>query len=315
MGNMLKRRKPSRNDRIAYIIKVTSMVLDGLGVPKHSSKFCKRIYDDHWLFSLLIVRQYLDLSYRELCSLMPSIKGMKKIPDHSTVAKFSERAGPNRIRDVMQTLSMFVCGDGMTVAVDSTGFSCSNASRHYVKRINKTDRGNIEYSNDLVRGFSKATFAVDTETKMILSCDSADSVHSDVRRMPFIIDDLVSGGFDIRNIVADKGYDAEYIHSDVKKKLGAQAIIPVRANTPKKGGTVCRTRGVNRSRMKRELLKDTEMMKKYNLRAMSETANSMVKRKMGDTVYGRSELSRRKEVLFRCAAHNFRRLLDLEVVL
>jgi len=38
-----------------------------------------------------------------------------------------------------------------------------------------------------------------------------------------------------------------------------------------------------------------------------ETANSMVKRKMGDTVYGRSEEARHKEILFRCIAHNIRR--------
>jgi len=48
----------------------------------------------------------------------------------------------------------------------------------------------------------------------------------------------------------------------------------------------------------------------YDRRSQVETVNSMVKRKMGDTVYGRSEASRHKEILFRCIAHNIRRLAD-----
>jgi hypothetical protein len=48
----------------------------------------------------------------------------------------------------------------------------------------------------------------------------------------------------------------------------------------------------------------------YSRRSLVETVNSMVKRKMGDTVYGKSEASRHKEVLLRCIAHNLRRLFE-----
>ena|GEM_PF-4083549 len=64
-------------------------------------------------------------------------------------------------------------------------------------------------------------------------------------------------------------------------------------------------KGPNRWRMWRSL--DTEV---YGRRALVETVNSKVKRKMGDVVYGRTETSRRMEVLLRCVAHDIRRLMD-----
>lgn len=51
--------------------------------------------------------------------------------------------------------------------------------------------------------------------------------------------------------------------------------------------------------------------KVYSKRSQVETVNSMIKRKMGDTVCGRTEASRHKEVLFRCIAHDIGRLIDV----
>jgi len=50
----------------------------------------------------------------------------------------------------------------------------------------------------------------------------------------------------------------------------------------------------------------------YNSISQVETVNSMVKRKTGDVVYGRTEAARHREVLFKCIAHNIRRLMDLK---
>ena len=46
---------------------------------------------------------------------------------------------------------------------------------------------------------------------MILSCDRVDSHNADVKRMEHAVTSFVKGGF-VGCIVADKGYDAEYIH-------------------------------------------------------------------------------------------------------
>jgi hypothetical protein len=87
---------------------------------------------------------------------------------------------------ILRYITEMLCGRDMIVAADATRFSCSNASRHFVKRLREMGlKDGITYTNTAVRGFSKASFAVDTETKMILACDCADSNHADVKRMTF----------------------------------------------------------------------------------------------------------------------------------
>jgi len=90
--------------------------------------------------------------------------------------------------------------------------------------------------------------------------------------------------------------------------MNAEAFIPLRRKTEpaKLGRKETSTSGFNRGRMK--FFFDKEV---YDLRSQVETVNSMIKRKMSDTVYGRSEHTRHKEVLLRCIAHNARRLMDV----
>ena len=308
---MCGRRSSSGRDRIDQIIKVTDMTLEGLGIPKHSSEFSNRLYDDRLKIELLIVRQYLDVSFRELCTILPSLRVWNgRSPDHSTLVKFSGRIGTAMLDRVLRSVAMMLCRMDMIVAVDSTGFSCSNASRHFVKRLKEMNKDKkITYAGSSVRGFSKTSLAVDTSSKMILACDCVDSNHSDVKRMSYLIDDLVDGDFKIKYIVADKGYDAEYVHVDVRERLNAKAFIPIRRHESARIETSkVRTAGFNRGIMKFFFDKDV-----YDQRCQVETVNSMIKRKMGDTVYGKTELSRHKEVLFRCIAHNIRRFMDADI--
>jgi len=49
---------------------------------------------------------------------------------------------------------------------------------------------------------------------------------------------------------------------------------------------------------------------RFSLRAIIETINSMIKRKMGDTIYGKSVFTIGKETQFTIIAHNMRLLLE-----
>ena len=175
---------------------------------------------------LLALKQYLDVSFRELCSMLSSFKVWRgRVPDHSTLVKFSKRLDTGLLDRVLWVMAHMLCGPDMIVAVDATGFSCSNASRHFVKRLREMG-SDITYANGVRKGFSKASLAVDTDTKMILACDCVDSNHADVKRMTFLIDDLTRSGFSIASIIADKGYDAEYVHVEIRERLGVKAFIP-----------------------------------------------------------------------------------------
>jgi len=67
-------RSSSGHDRLVYVIKVTSSVLEALGVPGYSSERSNKLYDEHGKMGLLVLKQYLDVSYRGLCSIVSSQK-------------------------------------------------------------------------------------------------------------------------------------------------------------------------------------------------------------------------------------------------
>lgn len=46
------------------------------------------------------------------------------------------------------------------------------------------------------------------------------------------VSSLAKGGLSISCVVADKGYDAEYVHRDIHERLGADAMIPIRNIEP-----------------------------------------------------------------------------------
>ena len=295
-------------DRLAAVMRKTSFILKNIGHPEYSSKKSKRTFSDHAKIGLLIIRQLIGRSYEDFVDMLPSFAGVlseagiSKIPDPSTLWKFAARLHPEFLEDIMQEIAGEICADEMIVAVDSTGFSLTNVSGHMEKRIKE-----FGPEKKRKRDFVKTTYSVDTSTKTILSCDCADRHSHDVKRMEYAVSSLVRGSFGVKCVVADKGYDAEHVHKDIHDRLKADAMIPLRKIEPARiEGKRVTTKGFNRGRMKFFFDKET-----YNLRSLVETVNSMVKRKMGDTVNSRTSLTSAVEVLLRSIAHNFRRLFEL----
>ena len=305
-------RRALRADRLVSIIKSTFLILGGIGYPEYSSKKSKRVYSDHAKIGLLIVMEYLGKSFAEFSRLMGSLEGMMKaariseIPDESTLRKFRKRLDTRILDKVMIFQSGMIVGNSrLTVSIDANGFSTSHASKYYVSRLKY-----FGTENTVIRGYTKVSLAVCTDTKTILTADVADSRNADVKRLEYVVEKLSYIDNKVDYVLADKGYDAEYAHRYIRGKLNAESLIPVRNNSPKKGDTAFRTIGVNRSRMKR-LFKDPETKRMYGQRSQAETVNSMLKGVLGDVLDGRNIETRRSEVMFRCLAHNFRIGLEL----
>lgn len=114
-------------------------------------------------------------------------------------------------------------------------------------------------------------------------------------------------------MLADKGYDSEKAHTDARDILGSnvETVIPVRKIEPKSSRSAHEAvpKGWYRRKMYREF--DTNA---YVFRNLGETVNSMIKRKMGDTAYGKSLDSVTREIKITCLAHNIRLLIDSRLV-
>lgn len=189
--------------------------------------------------------------------------------------------------------------------MDATGFSESNASKHFVKRLKA-----FGTETQTVRDFAKATLAVDVQSKAIAVCDVATSHTADVKRFVPVSEKLKDTGIPVSVLLADKGYDAEYIHLEARRifGFGISTQIPARnCKSPKAARQEWRNapNGYHRRMMDRSL--DLSV---YRFRSIVETVNSMLKRKMGETVYGKTMESVSKEIRFTALAHNLRLILE-----
>ena len=294
------------------MVTTTFLILLAMGYPEYSSNKSKRTYSDHAKIALLVVMAYTGKSFAEFSRMLPSLvtvldaAGISDIPEESTLRKFRGRLGRVMMDTVLAHQSAMIVGNSETIAgVDATGMPTTHASRYYITRLK-----HFGTERTIVRGYTKLTLAVCVHTKAILAADTTGSRVADVRRFGPTLNKLAAAGSRVMYVAADKGYDAEYVHRMVMNGLGAEAVIPVRTNPPKKG-SVCRTVGVNRSRMKRELTGGSHLKSIYNMRSISETVNSMLKRVLGDVLRGRNEETRHAETMFKCMAHNFRVGMEL----
>ena len=150
--------------------------------------------------AMMVLKEYLDVSYEDLVKMLPSFRGVleaggaTRIPHKDTLRKFSARLSEGLLDRVIGETARLMCGPDLVMAVDSTGFSESNASRHFVKRLRC-----FGTEDRVVRDFAKATFAADTGSLTIVSCDVASSHSADVRRFAPVLELAEGSGVSVSN--------------------------------------------------------------------------------------------------------------------
>jgi len=296
----------NENGRYAAVVMMTMLVAEHLGMPDFSSRYSKHTYSDRYKLGLLVLKEVTDKSFDDLVEDMPCIKGVMEIggaehpPDASTLRKFRNRVSVHLFDAAVRETARLICGSSVVLAVDSTGFSMSSASRHFVKRLTQT--GVRKYA---VRDYAKTTLAVDTGTFAVLSCDVRTTNISDYRLFRPAMMGAMLTGIDISAVCADKGYDDEKIHECAEELLGkdVETVIPVRDQKKYVSGKL--PKGKHRKKMATMFNKAI-----YNRRSIVETVNSMLKRKMGDIVYGKKPQTVAKEIKLIALAHNLRLIMD-----
>jgi len=258
----------------------------------YSNRFSKRKYTQRQHTVMLMLKKRLRCSYRELVQLfelMPELAkmlGLKELPHFTTLQKFFARFPSGLFARVLQrTLAFFNAGE--TLSIDSSGFSIRHMSSHYEKRCGKN------------RPYIKSSLAVDARSQAIVADKVRKSHAHDVKDFK----QLVRRAPGYTTLVADKGYDAEWCHREAKRH-GMRAVIPVR--------TRGRSRVMGRNRA--QTCKNFDE-KTYHQRSMSETVNSVEKRKFGDELSSRSTLLQKHEVRLMNICYNIYRAAASAVAL
>jgi len=258
-------------------------------IPKFSSKFSNKIYDNHQKMIILVFRQKMRMTYRGIVRffrfsyLARALLNLKSVPDHSTLVKFHKRIKAN-------DLDSLLCKKPVkTSAIDSSGFETNHMSYHYANVWNRQDKRKY-------RRYIKVSIAIDTDSQYILSQKIRLGPRND--NIDF---ESVMKNIKCKYVVADKGYDSKSNRYFVLRKMDAYPHIPYR-----------KISGRNYERAGVPLIFDEKI---YHQRSKVETVFSVIKRKYGCFVLSKSFETQRKELLLRLVAYNIDRKLILSLVI
>ena len=164
------------------------------------------------------------------------------------------------------------------VALDGTGFSRTNPSYHYLRRIDgKIPKVPIKLSG-----------CFDTRTKKWCAAKVRVLPSHDIKDAKYLLEKV-----DADILVADKGYDANSLHKYCNER-GIEAHIPMRNyGKPRHGNMNARRKAAKHFRLRT-----------YHRRELIESGNGSVKRKYGSSVSSKNCKTIRAEVMGRLLTHN-----------
>ncbi len=258
-------------------------------IPKFSSKFSNKIYDNHQKMIILIFRQKMRMTYRGIVKffrfsgLARALLNLKNVPDHSTLVKFHKRIK-------VKMLDSLLCKKSVkTSAIDGSGFETTHMSYHYANAWNRQDKRKH-------RRYLKISVAICTDSQYILSQKIRLGPRNDNIDFERVMENIKC-----KYVVADKGYDSKKNRYFVLRNMKAYPHIPYR----KTSGIIYEKAGV-------PLKFDKKI---YHQRSKVETVFSVIKRKYGSFVLSKSFETQKRELLIRLVAYNIDRKLIISLVI
>src|SRR3989344_8593885 len=165
------------------------------------------------LFALLLMQAY-KLSLRRVESLL-NMFGIK-CPTYSALCKRRKKI-PTIIWYKLMLLTAGL--KHKNVAIDGTGFSKTNPSYHYIKRIDRKEP---------VKNFAKLSMLYDVDNHKAIAFHVANKRTHDMKDAK----PLLRSYYRMRCLFADKAYDAEWLHQYCFER-NIKTIIPKKRNVHK----------------------------------------------------------------------------------
>ena len=246
-------------------------------VPKYLHHFGPKTYTSRQHCKAWLLKEKLKCSWQDFSDDYATYF-LDDIPEISTLKKFAKRL-PFWLKNKLISLSAGL-DPAEYGAIDSTGLSRTNASEHYTKRIDR---------NEPTKQALKLSMYV--TKRRILSFRLRAKWCGDTKDVPYLLKNSLILA---ETNCLDKGYDANWIHEEFRKR-GIFSIIPARKN--------CR-----RGRYRKEM-RDYMDHAQYWERNSAEYNNSSLKRRFGDYIRSVVFRTQHSEVAARIILHNLKAIL------
>jgi len=249
------------------------------------------MYGNIKLTFLVTYKEKLNVSYRrftEICNEnnLQRMLCLKRIPHFTTLQKFVKRTNKKLFEKLVKACRKILNLKNIEASIDATGFSNTNPSHHYCKRINKS-----------VKNYTKTTFLTDNKTKLILNIKTVSDHTHDTKFFKPMIKEIKKS---IKLVLADKGYDSKE-NRQYCWDNNIEVHIPFRqwSKTRKQQWNIPSKRMLNEKKFDQI---------KYNQRALIESINSAIKRTLGSYVLARNASQQQKQVTIKALTYNIERI-------
>ena len=258
------------------LVKKVKGLLRRIGCPRWLHHFGPKKYEFFEHIVAFLVKTECKLGYRRVSKLLRAL-GIR-CPCSSAICISFHRIP----QELWQKILNATTSKPYIVAIDGTGMSRPLPSPYYVRRIDRPYPTKVPL---------KVSVIVDTRNKKILAVRlRAKSAH-DVKDVKYLLRRLTNKP---KKLVADKAYDAEWVHR-LCQDLEIKAVIPMRNFGTKK---------IYRGRSLRQISNKRFALRTYHRREMVESVFSAIKRKFGASVSSVKLSAQKAEMYCRAIAHN-----------
>lgn len=263
-------------------------------IPKYFSQFSNKIYTNHQHLVLVVLKQKLRTTWRELIDLLnistiPEALNLKRVPHFTTLIRFSQKISAVIVNELLAYSTSLSKPLKLKLGVDATGLALDNASQYY----------QIRMCTEIKRkGLIQVTACGLMDSLLIASARL--ERYGSVRNNNFlsVVEESSKLG-QVEFVAADKGYDFNDNHRFVMQDLKAKSYIKVREKLMGR-----------RSALRKRALRNFDE-KAYHQRSKIETIFSMIKRKYGSAIRGKSRETQIQEGFHKLLAHNLDRLCKI----
>src|SRR3989344_7520605 len=251
------------------LLKKISKAIKQLNQREYLHRFGPKKYKlKHHLFALLIKESY-QLSLRR-AEIMLETFGIL-VPSYSALCK-SRKKIPSVIWNKLIYLTSGLQHEN--AAIDMTGFSRTNPSQHYLARI---------LAREYRKGYAKTSMIYDVERHKVITLHTKIKLRHELKDAKLLIRNL-----NVKILLADKAYDAEWLHQYCFEH-NIKTIIPKKKN-------------IHRGFYRRKQMKNYSE-KDYHQRSLIESGFGSLKRKYGGFVLAKKAKPMKVEIYCKAISH------------